>query len=79
MAEPRWVRALREAPRPADCPWLRVELPAGVARGPVVFALAIHDGIVVASAPVARKTLGWDVRAAWRYFAARGAHLRRIG
>jgi hypothetical protein len=78
VSHPEFLDALRAAPAPALCPWMRVSV-RGESGAWLTFALAVHDGWIVATAPIAKAWFGQRAKDAWRFWRGRGAQLERIG
>jgi hypothetical protein len=76
-AEQRFLDVVRTAPAPEKLPWMLVELP-GESGTLYTFALAVHEGWVVAAAPLARAVIGHRARHVWMLFRGRGARLTRL-
>jgi hypothetical protein len=72
-----FLEALRTAPVPAQCPWMRVEVQGESGRW-MVFSMAVWSGWIVATAPIAKPWFGQRARDAWRFWRGRGAKLCRI-
>lgn len=68
---------LRRAPPAHELPWMRVEL-QGESGQWFVFCVAVFEGWVVATAPVAKRMFGQRARAVWKMYANRGAALMRL-
>jgi hypothetical protein len=68
---------LATAPSVVELPWMRVELVTETGKI-CVFALAVHKGWIVATAPIAKKLYGQSAREAWKLFRSRGAKLMRM-
>lgn len=68
----------KDCPPAAELPWMRAEI-TGESGRLMVFAMAVHDGRIVETAPIARRMLNMSARDAWKMLARRGAKLSRIG
>ena len=77
MAADTFAEALSRRPPITELPWMRVELQGETGQW-FVFGLAVHEGWVVAVAPVARRMFGHRARDVWKIYRSRGAKLMRL-
>ena len=60
-----------------ELPMMRIEC-QGESGQWLVFCMAVHDGMIVGGAPIGKKMIGMNARAAWKMWARRGARLMRL-